>query len=277
VSYQGFWQGSPLWTYLVRYDGGPLWDTTWENQRLFDWPTTTDVECIDCVLNSQLPCALQYKSFPPYENFSSNPANGGDILAVTGDNWIKAIATSDGGHPGALYYFVGPGLGMAGDGRAGGWVIAGPDLDTSWQSVVCWISQSFNGPYHPVGGLSPAYTRYILANIDVPYPGGSDVRSCIVSEHYNGTDPNTSLTLERFVYAQWMGLVRWESWGSNPENEQAVLRAPAMDFCYPSSRALNSSLQLNDARTWTNWVTNYYDYSTFHVSISGWPPSLVMP
>jgi hypothetical protein len=236
---------------------------------------------IDCALNSQLPCALQYKTFPPYGDFGSNPSNGGDVLVVTSNNWIKVIATSDAGRPGRVYYFVGPGQGMPADGRVGGWVIAGPDLGSSWNSVVCWISQSIDDPYHPIGGVSPAYTRYILADINVPYlvnggSAGSSVRSCIVSEHYNGTDPTTAPTLERFVYAKWMGLVRWEYWAMNPENDQAVLRAPRMDFAYPSAPALNPNLHLNDARTWTNWIDNSSD-PKFHVLSTGWPPNLVMP
>jgi hypothetical protein len=281
MSYQGPWQGSPLWTYLVRYDGDPLWDTTWERERLSDWPTTTSTEHIDCVLSSRLPCALQYKTFPPYGNYNSNPGDGGDVLVITDDNWIKAIATSDQSLPGEIYYFVGPGLGMPGDGRVGGWVVAGPDLGPSWRSAVCWLSQSIDDPYHPIEGLSPSYTRYILANIDVPYlvnggSRGSSQRSCIVAEHYNGTDPQTALTLERFIYAQYMGLVCWEFWGPKPEDGSAVLRAPGMGFAYPSAPALNPSLRLNDARTWTNWIGNGSD-PTFHVQQTGWPPNLIMP
>ena len=284
MSYQGFWQGSDLWQYLIRYDGRSLWSTTFLPQRMLDPPGSGSQECCDCVLDAATgKMALQFESFPPYQNLGDSLGNGGDILVVTSDNWIKAIATQDGGHPGELYYFVGPGLGMPGDGRVGGWVIAGPDLGTSWEQCVCWIDQSFNGPYNPIGSLSPAYVRYILADLDVPYlvNGGSPStqrRSCVVSEHYSGNDPSTATSVERFFYAQWLGKVRWEIWGlpgSQPIDPTLHARAVPFPMGYPGSPPLTPGLMLLDCRSYINWTMGANPQ--FTVRGAGWPQGVVLP
>jgi len=281
MSYQGVWQGDWRWSFLLRYDGQPLWDTTWLNQRLTDWPGSSSTECIDCVLDSNTGRAvLQYKSFPPFGSFASDPGNGGDVLGITDGGWIKVIATSDGGHPGQLYYFVGPGAGMPADGRPGGWVIAGPDLAQNWNSCISWIAQSFNDPWHPVGQLTPAYTQYTLQFIDVPYlvnggSQGSSKRWVIVSEHYDHEDPMQATECERFGYAQYMGCFAWEFWATKINSADAAARAIPCPFFGPGSGTLNPVLRLSDARRWSNWTRGAVP--NFTVKGAGWPVGLVIP
>jgi len=281
MSYQGVWQGDWRWSFLLRYDGQPLWDTSWLTQRITDWPGSSSTECIDCVLDSNTGrAALQYKSFPPFGSFSSDPGNGGDVLGITDDGWIKAIATSDGGHPGQLYYFVGPGTGMPADGRPGGWVIAGPDLAQNWNSCIAWLAQSFTDPWHPQGQLTPAYTQYILRQIDVPYlvnglNRGSSLRWVIVCEHYSGADPTTADNCERFLYAQYMGCVSWEFLSAKINSPDAAARAIPTPFTWPAARTLNPAHQLSDARGWTNWTKAASP--GFTVKGAGWPVGLVIP
>jgi len=281
MSYQGFWQNDWRWQYLVRWDGVVLWETTTLEERLCDWPNPGSEQCCDCVVSAQTGrFAAQFKSFPPYLGpVQDGAGDGGDVLVITDDGYVKIIATQDGGHPGQLYYFVGPGVGQPGDARVGGWLIAGPDLAFGWNSRVTWLDQSFNGPYNPVGNLTPAYTRYILAPARVPYAvngvsGGGSERSVIVSEHYTGADPTQSPIMERFIYAQWMGLVRWEFYGTGQAVPGTFERAIDFPYGYPTSAPLNPSLRLNDCRTWTNWRSDLPRVTT---RAAGWPSGVVLP
>lgn len=284
MSYAGIWQGSPLWSYLVRYDGDPLWSTSWLTQRMLDPPGSNSTQCCDCVVDATTgQMVFQFESFPPYWHVGDSPGNGGDVLVVTSDNWIKAIATQDGGHPAELYYFTGPGLGQPADGRVGGWVIAGPDLGATWNDVVCWIDQSFDGPYNPVGALSPSYTRYRLVGLDVPYlvdggTPGTFPRTCIVSEHYNSADPTAATEMERTHYARWLGKVRWELWalpGAQQADPTLAMRAVPFPMGYPSAPPLAPSLQLTDCRSWINWTVG--SNPSYTVKGAGWPGGVILP
>lgn len=285
MSYAGVWQGSPLWSYLVRYDSnGPLWSTSWLSQRMLDPLGSNSTQCCDCVIDAVTgQFAIQFESFPPYWHVGDSPGNGGDLVCLTSDNFIKAFATQDGGHPSGLYYFCGPGEGQPADGRVGGWVIAGPDLAPTWNSVVCWIDQSFAGPYNPVGALSPSYTRYCLAQLDVPYlvnggAPGTFPRSSIISEHYSGSDPTTAVEMERTHYSQWLGKTRWELWtlpGVQQIDPTLAMRAAPFPFGYPSASPLNPNLVLSDCRSFINWTVGADP--TFTVQRAGWPGGVILP
>src|SRR5215472_11034784 len=123
-----------LWRFFVRTDNGkPVRINDPLKFRQHDWSFDSSgvygQETCDSVLSANELAAFEYESFPPWKPpYTSNSSNGGDITIVTSDGWAKAPATQDGGHPGVLYYFVGPGLGDPSDGRVGGWVLCGPDV-----------------------------------------------------------------------------------------------------------------------------------------------------
>jgi hypothetical protein len=269
----GIWTGNPLWTYLVRYDGQPLWSTTWLSQRLLDWPNFSSVQACDNVVDAATGLfALQYKSFPPYGPFTAS--NGGDVLAICDDGFIRAIGTQDGAHP-YFYYFDGP----------DGWVIAGPDLCSgsapAWHNYTAMLTQSPVTPNNAIGQPSPAWTNYIRddrCQMPIDLVGGTTIRSCIISEHYNGADPTKANNMERFCYAQWLGLAWWERYDlpTVPSVPGAVARAgPPVAYGYPSLPPLNPTLVLTDCRRWLNWTTAANPQ--FSVSQAGWPPPLSLP
>lgn len=268
TSYQGVWTDNPLWSYLVRYDGGPLWSTSWLAQRLLDPPNPSSQQCVDCVVDAGTGLiAIQYKSFPPYQKLSDSTGNGGDLLCITDANEIYIFATADGGHPGQLYYFVGP--------AGPGWLIAGSDLNSAWSGRVVQLAQAYPGPSNQEGSLSPAYTRYLRAMAAIP---GNGQRTVIVSEHYGTADPTQAPEMERFVYGRWMGLIRWEYYAlpSVPAVPGVLERAGGdFPFGYPSSIPLNPALVLRDCRSWINWTPS--SNPEFTVQGAGWPVGAVLP
>jgi len=293
MAYSNWYGNLALWSYLVQGYSGPQCaiDVLPIAPRRHDWPSEGSgprgQECCDCVLMTQPPgptagaVAIHYESFAPqFGGVGTEGGNGGDLLCVTSDGWIKAFATEDGGRPGQLYYFVGPGFGMAGAGP-GGWVISAPDITPgAWKSVVTQIVQSYPGPYKPMGLPSPAYTRYRVEVLDVPRltaGGNPDTFQswCLISEHYDTSDPSTANEMERFVFGKYWGKLRWEKWQRGGQTSQgAIDRAPAMSFCYPASGDAAGVMALTDARTYTNFWSDEY----FRVwPDASWPGEVTLP
>lgn len=274
-----------LWRFFVRKkpNGDPFRDTDRLTYRQRDlpfagWPSGQETS--DCVLSASGYASFDYESFPPWVgSYTSQGGNGGDVIIVTSDGWAKAVATMDGGRPGQLYYFVGPGLGEPGDGRIGGWVVAGPDVAVrNWHSVVCWIQQSINTPYAPIGAPSPAYTRYLIDNV----PFRSSQVETLVSEHYSTEDPTQADAVERFWYASGIGKIRWERWSRDPPVPDDALNPTQIPYGWPSP-TLSQGLRLSDLRNYTNIVltpalpAGLPQVAPFTIASTGWPPNFVLP
>jgi len=198
----------------------------------------------------------------------------------------------DGGDPGLLYYFVGPGVGQAGNGEVGGWVACGPDVSVGvWKNVVCYLQQSDGTPDAPIGGLSPSFTRYLIDTIAVPFLSAGAGRNAatievLVSEHYGAEDPTRAPGMERFFYAAGWGKVRWEGWGTGTPSNELAQRAPAIEYGYPTAPSLNPAHQLLDVRTYTNIVPQTRTLFVprapmlsrpLSIADFGWPPNFVLP
>ena len=117
-----------LWPFLIQYrssrtglfqppdlaaGAAPQVDIDFCNERRCDYYPTTGAlgqEHCDCVLETSQGgmFAVQYLSFPPWGSYVDLHGDGGDLVGVTSDGFIKGFATSDGSKPGELYYFVGP-------------------------------------------------------------------------------------------------------------------------------------------------------------------------
>jgi len=237
----------------------------------------------DCVLETGQGgmFAVQYLSFPPWGSYVPLHGDGGDLVGVTSDGFIRGFATSDGSKPGELYYFVGP----SGGSGANGWVMGGSDavLGGPWVEHVCKIWESFPGPSNPEGFGSLAYTRYTRQGVSVPvwFNGErpeSNIYECMISEHYDGPDPATSGAFERFVLARGWGLIRWEAWAKtgvpSPHLDE---RAPPMAYCWPTAGA-TPGYQLLDARHWMNLrLEDGTARKPFRVIDAGWPRGVILP
>jgi hypothetical protein len=298
MTYQRY-QDSPdgLWRFFVRLraDGSPVLFSDSLEFRQHDWPfpgfSPLGQETCDSVLSPDGYASYQYESFPPWQPpYTAQGGNGGDIIVVGPDGYARAVATMDGGHPGLLYYFVGPDVGLPSDGRIGGWVISGPGVATgNWQSIVAYLQQSDSDPYHPIGTLSPSYTRYLIDTIAVPFlPTAERQIETLVSEHYETDNPSTSNEMERFHYGAGWGKLRWEFWSTTaPLSPYVFNRAPAIAYGYPS-QPLNPSMRLCDVRHYCNIVPEggriyLPPIKTFIESVGitigdfGWPPDFILP
>lgn len=297
MSYSAY-DPNTLWRFFVRSDSGkPVRATDRLKFRQHDWGGDASAplgyQTADCVLSADGLAAYQYESFPPWRGpYTDNPGNGGDIGVLTADGHLTLVATMDGSDPGVLYYFVGPGIGMPADGRVGGWLIAGPDVAVdSWHSTICYLIQSYNDPHHPIGTLNPSYTRYAISHLDVPFQINGVIQpprliEVLVAEHYNGTDPTTSDSMERFHFGAGWGKLRWEAWSSVPPGNELIQRAPAVALGFPNP-SLNPAHHLVDVRVWTNIVPEPKSLITANMYIPvrpgarvadfGWPPNFVLP
>jgi hypothetical protein len=304
MNWVNYWtDNSGLWPFLIQYRSpvtglfqppdlaaaAPQVDIDFCNERRCDlYPgSALGQEHCDCVLETGQGgmFAIQYESFPPWGAYVAANGDGGNLVGITGDGFIKAFATSDGGMPGELYYFIGP------DGGNGGWVMGGTDaiIGDDWIERVCMLQQSYPGPDNPEGGgLSPAYTRYLRAYISVPVTFDSaqpehDTYECMVSEHYGAEDPATASEFERFVLAKGWGLIRWEYWAkSGTPTANLTDRAPAMDWCWPGYGGAAPGYQLMDARHYMNLHPQFpadpmAPNPSFRVVDAGWPGSVVLP
>jgi hypothetical protein len=289
-----------LWPFLIQYrssrtglfqppdlaaGAAPQVDIDFCNERRCDYYPKTGAlgqEHCDCVLETSQGgmFAVQYESFPPWGSYVASHGDGGNLVGITADGFIKGFATSDGSRPGELYYFIGP------EGPAGGWVMGGVDAVPGgpWVERICRLQQSYPGPNNPQGpGLSLAYTRYIRQFVSVPvwFDGRepeSDTYDCMISEHYGGASPAVADEFERFVLARGWGLIRWEFWAKSgvpsPDLEQ---RTPPMAYCWPEEGA-GAGYRLMDARHYLNLhVEDWNAPNRFRVIDAGWPRGVILP
>ena len=288
-----------LWPFLIQYrspvtglfqppgfgmQATPQVDKDYCNERRCDiYPTAGPLgqsHC-DCVLETGKGgmFAVQYLSFPPWGKTVPAHGDGGNLVGINSEGFIRIFATSDGSKPGELYYFVGPP-------GPNGWVMGGTDAVLGvprWIEHSCMIQQSFPGPNNPEGVLTPAYTRYTRQFVSVPvwFNGGSreiDNYDCIISEHYDDADPSKSVAFERFVLAYGWGLIRWEAWAkSGTPSPYLDERTPAMAYCYPNEGAA-PGFKLMDSRHWMNLhIEDWTAPNRFRVIDAGWPKGVVLP
>lgn len=283
-----------LWGLCAMGRSGRQWivDFDFLSPRRHDWPSNNSgalgQECCDsCIITQPAAapvsgvCAMQRLTFSPWGPTRPNSGDGGDINVVTSDGWLKIIATQDGGHPGLLYYFVGPGVGQPDDGRVGGWVLGrAVDRWDAWNSTVTWLQQSPGTPWQPLGQPTPSFTRWLVNTFIVPamdagVPNSGINANVLVSEHYGTQDPTSSPQMERFFYGYGWGMLRWEYWStSDPIIPGAIDRAPNTPYGYPTSIPLNPNMRLTDARTYTNFVVG----SPIQCwPDGGWPIGLQLP
>lgn len=214
-------------------------------ERRHDWPLPVGWEASESVLMDD-GRVLQTFDFVAAEH---DGGDGGQILELGADGFVRAIATRDGGRP-FLQYILGQGIGGT------GWIFFGVDAPRGkWRELVATLAiDRWNGAKPPLG---KAFTRYRLETIAFPFsfkgtPGQMWLPT-IISEHYDGETIDGSQALERSYFAQGYGLVRWEAWTRTPttlDDLDEGERYQHVEF----SDAPGPGWFLNDVRTYTNVV-----------------------
>ena len=211
--------------------------------RRHDWPPPLGWEICDCVKVDPFTALQTFDFVDP-----ANAGDGGQMIKVGDDGFVRAISTRDGGTP-YLQYFVGRNNGGT------GWIFFGTDAPTGkWRELVATLAKSnWENDKPPLG---KAFTRYRREQISMPVHEGSasgvGVFDCIISEHYDMETINQSQAMERSYFAHGFGLVRWEAWGRTSDAPVGDLHLRYQHVAY--SNPPDHGWYLDDIRTYTNFV-----------------------
>ena len=214
-------------------------------ERRHDWPLPGGWAASDSVLLDD-GRALQTFDFTRTEH---DAGDGGQILSVGSDGFVRIDQTRDGGKA-WMQYFVGLGSGGT------GWIAFGVDAPTGmWRILVATLAGSNWQDARPAV-LDRALTRYRLEVASFPFAvaGVVETRSLrvIISEHYDRDTMAASTAMERSWFAEGYGLVRWEAWGRTEDAPIADLPARYQWVAYSDPPA--AGWHLDDVRTYTNIV-----------------------
>ena len=235
--------------------------------RKHDWPGTAEAalpqgyQASDSLLGSLrgVPTAIQTFDFgnAPRAFGRKDPGDGGQVIPLPPGGEIAVAMTEDGG--GGVQWF------QSAECRPG-WLVAAPPLTAEWQQRLVGLAITA-GPELCPGRVNPSLTRWRRAAIGLPWREAADGRTAtsraevLVSEHFSGTAIAIADHLERFWFAQGLGLVRWERWENAARSQLPGREAMAelMDRsrrCPPIAfgEAPGPRWQLVDCRTWTNMV-----------------------
>jgi len=214
-------------------------------ERRHDWPLPRGWEASESVLMDD-GSVLQTFDFLAVEH---DPGDGGQLLRIGTDGFVRGVATRDGGEP-YMQFFVGQKNGGT------GWIFFGIDAPTGrWRELVATLAKSNWSDAKPP--LGKAFTRYRLEPVSFPYSFGKGVAelrvSTVISEHYDGETIAGSQALERSYFAKGFGLVRWEAWGRQPTTLEDLDEGERYHkVAY--SEAPSPGWHLRDVRTYTNVV-----------------------
>lgn len=234
--------------YIVqaRADGSLMTVHDTLTERRHDWPLPVGWEASESVLMDD---GKVYQSFD-FLRAEHDPGDGGQILEVGADGFIRGIATRDGGTP-YMQYFVG----RANSGT--GWIFFGIDAPTGrWRELVATLAKSNWSDAKPP--LSKAFTRYRLEMIAFPFAikgTRASVRlPAVISEHYDGETVANSQAMERSYFAYGYGLVRWEAWTRNHVDAATAEALHSRYHHVDYSEQPAPGWFLADVRTYTNVV-----------------------
>jgi len=242
--------------------------------RRLDWPGAYSGIVSDNVLDPSSGAVISTFKTAPFDGPFNPPDDGGDVyLSVTNIPRIGNAAIAVKTQTGSLnaIYFVGYTCGYT------GWLLFlrnPPMFGQGWGSAVAELGQS-DMPRTSCNAknLSPAYTRYRLENVSMPFLINNVqttlVTPTVISEHYNGATIFGSTQLERFYFAQGWGKLRWEYWSTSPPTRDLTGECPTV----PTWGVAPSfwGVQLSDCRTWTNIIPDTSGWSVFSNYQWGWP------
>jgi hypothetical protein len=251
--------------------------------RKHDWPNTLDdpslsrgYQASDSVLERRNSRTLVIQTFDfgtdgrVFGRFDRGRGDGGQVLMFVGD-WASFAMTEDGS--GGVQWFVGETCRspVSQDARFLSWLVFPKDVrEERWREVVAKLNITGDPNLCP-RRFNDALTRYRMVRVEFPFriiensPYATPFRqklNVIVSEHYGDTNIATSDHLERFYFAQGLGLIRWERWANGnlqqPEGVRDAQRMLSQTSRCPRIQehgaAPGQHWLLVDCRTWTTMV-----------------------
>ena len=238
--------------------------------RRLDWPGAYSGIIADNALDPSSGAVISTFKTAPFDGHFNPPNDGGDVyMNDTNVHRIGDAAIAVKTQTGSLTptYFVGYTCGYT------SWLLFPQNLPSygqGWGSFVAELGQSNKpGTNCNLQNMSPAYTRYRLENVTMPFLINNSQTSLVIptviSEHYNASSVGKATELERFYFAQGWGKLRWEFWTTSPPSRDLTGECPTVPtwMVAPSF----AGAQLTDCRTWTNIIP---DTSGWSVSDYGW-------
>jgi hypothetical protein len=214
-------------------------------------------------------------SYPPNGPFDAGNGDGGDLLVSDGTTVSITYSQNGcqlgsspqcmptGGAQGTVAgWWVGQNCGGT------GWLSFDNRAPTGrWRSTVAKLAASTDPNACPP--LDSAYTRWRHETAMVPiYVSGVPQAlslPVIISEHYAGASIARATSMERFVMAQSVGRVLWESWAKSPSSYDAGANCSGIS---PWSDAPGPRWFLQDRRCITSYQLTD---GTMTGAIYGWP------
>ncbi len=183
------------------------------------------------------------------------PARGdGGELYRGGGSVARIVATQDGGTPGVQYFCGGT-----------QWtVFAAQAPSGSWTSQIARLNISSSpDPATCPQPLNSAYTRWRVETLPILFRINGVFQTiltdCVISEHYDNTDPSTAGHVEQALYGRYWGRLGWFAYSLDPTINLGA-RLPQLPWPAPAG------FNLQDARLNTNILPAASSQSTF-----GWP------
>lgn len=257
--------------------------------RKHDWPNSIDVpemalgyQASDSVVQRRDSRTLVVQTFDfgtdgrVFGRFDGGLGDGGQVALLVGDA-VSFPMTEDGG--GGIQWFLGEACRISSrvDEKFRSWLVFRSDIKhAGWRGVVARLEIASSSESCP-RRFNDAFTRYRLDDVEFPFRivdaalAVDNIRrrlNVVVSEHYGGSEINSSDHLERFFLAQGLGLVRWERWANaNIDRRRSVFKTEQMlahtarcpklaDYDAPAE-----NWRLVDCRMWTTLVRQYRPWS----------------
>ena len=234
--------------------------------RKHDWPGAADAlprgyQASDSLLGTLrgAPAAIQTFDFgnAPRDFGRQDPGDGGQAIPLPASGELSAAMTEDAS--GGVQWFQSATC-------QAGWLLAAPPFTTEWQQRLIGLTITARPEVCP-SRLNASLTRWRSARISLPWRDSATNRTAtapaevLVSEHFSGTAIAVADHLERFWFAQGLGLVRWERWENDKRSRLAARAAMAAHLagsgrCPPIAfgEPPDAGWRMVDCRTWTNIV-----------------------
>ena len=180
-------------------------------------------QCSDQALSDDGQYIVSTFSYSPWRQFTPSRGDGAQVIWTDG-MVARFVETRDASSPNATFF--------AGADCPGGtgWLLVDENLgisSTEWTSEVAYLSATTDRNICPP--LAPAFTQWVTLNVGYPFIIAADgwrredrTVPTIVTEHYDHATPDGSLYMERNLFGQGYGLLRWEAWESIANGQRNV-------------------------------------------------------
>lgn len=224
-------------------------------------------QCSDQALSDDGSYVTSTFSYRPWGQFTPSDGDGAQVIRTDG-LVARFTETRDASSPNATFF--------AGADCPGGtgWLLVDENQGISgsaWTSEVAYLSATTARSACPP--LAPAYTQWVTLNVTYPFivVGQRSQRTVptIVTEHYDHATQDGSLYMERNLFGQGYGLLRWEAWEQTANGQRNVSadiaqRCPQLGGGPPAPQGM----EMYDCRNLTQ-VVPAYDWTE---DAFGWSP-----